>query len=534
MFKALLKTRMAALGAWLFLRNNAQSNKRNSKLKLVGFAALMLYACFAFMMMFGVYFEQIAKPFFSYGIGWLYFTFFALSAFALMFIGGVFMAKSQLYEARDNDLLLSMPIPPRLILASRMSMLMFMNFFFELLVAIPAAIMWFRATQVTVGAFISFLLIVLALPFFAMAVSGLFGWLIAVTTSRLRKKSLMTVLFSVIFLGLYIVGFSRVNVYIQQLIINGKAIAGSLGSISPLFWIGNAVSQPDVLHLVYSLLIMLVPFVAMYYVLSATLIKVITSKRGVAKVKYEERAMKTASPESALFRRELKRLLSSPVYILNAGLGVIFIAIAAVALVIKKTDVLKLVAQAGFDSGTVAAAIVFGLCLMSSVVLFTAPSVSLEGKTLWIIKSLPLSEKDILSAKLKLHIYLSVPSMLLACAAAVYVFTPSATNALIMLLAPVFYLMLSANIGLICNLKAPNLDWVNETQVVKQSISVLLAMLFSFLVVLIPGGLYFLLLKVNDLSTPFMLGYTLLLLLGWRFSQKWIFTKGAEIFKGLG
>ena len=534
MFKALLKTRMAAFGAWLFLRNNSQSNKRNSKLKIVGFAALMLYACAAFMVMFGVYFQQIAKPFFSYGIGWLYFTFFALSAFALMFIGGIFMAKSQLYEANDNDLLLSMPIPPRLILASRMVMLMIMNFFFELLVAIPAAIMWFRATQVTAIAFISFLLVVLALPFFAMAVSGLFGWLLASSTSRIRKKSLMTVVFSVIFLGLYIVGFSRINVYIQQLITNGKEIAGSLGSIAPLYWIGNAVAAPNVQHLVYCLLIMLVPFVLMYYVLSATLIKVITSKRGVAKVKYEERAMQSSSISSALFHRELKRLLSSPVYILNAGLGVIFIAIAAIAMVIKKSYILTLVAQAGFDSGMVIAAVVFGLCLMSSVVLFTAPSVSLEGKTIWIVKSLPLSEQDILKAKLKLHIYLSVHSIILAAAAAAYVLTPSVEKVLIMILTPVLYLMTSANIGLICNLKAPNLDWVNETQVVKQSISVLLAMLFSFLFVLIPGGLYFLLEPEGTLALAYLFGYALLLLLGWRFSQKWIFTKGAIILQGLG
>ncbi|MBP8639641.1 MAG: hypothetical protein KBI01_01885 [Oscillospiraceae bacterium] len=530
MFKALLKTRMAAFGTWLFLRNNTQSNMHNSKLKIVGFAALMLYACAAFMVMFGVYFQQIAKPFFSFGIGWLYFTLFALAAFALMFIGGIFMAKSQLYEARDNDLLLSMPIPPRLILASRMVMLMIMNFFFELLVAIPAAIMWFRATQVTAISFISFLLIVLALPFFAMAVSGLFGWLLAISTGRVRKKSLMTVVFSVVFLGLYFVGFSRINIYIQQLISNGKEIAGSLGSVAPLYWIGNCVTEPNALQLVYSFLIMLVPFVLMYYILSATLIKVITSKRGVAKVKYEERAMQSSSISSALFRRELKRLLSSPVYILNAGLGVIFIAVAAVALVIKKSYILELVAQTGFDSGTVIAAVIFGLCLMSSVVLFTAPSVSLEGKTIWIVKSLPLSEQEILKAKLKLHIYLSIPSTILAASAAAYVFNPSVEKVLIMLLTPVLYLMFSANIGLICNLKSPNLDWVNETQVVKQSVSVLLAMLFNFLSVLIPGGLYFLLRPEGTLVVAYLLGYTLLLLLGWSFSQKWIFTKGANIF----
>lgn len=534
MFKALLKTRMAAMGAWLLSRNNSMKKTRHSKLKIIGFGFLMLYACFAFMMMFGVFFEQMAKPFFSLGIGWLYFTFFGMTAFALMFIGGVFMAKSQLYEARDNDLLLSMPIPPRLILASRMLMLIIMNFFFELLVAIPAAIMWIRAVQVTASQLVAFVLILLALPFLSMAVSGLFGWLLAISTSRIRNKSLMTVLFSVVFLGLYFVVFSRANVYIQQLILNGKALAGSLGAVAPLYWLGNAIAQPNVMQLVYSLLIMIVPFVLMYYVLTATFIKVTTSKRGVAKVKYEERAMRTASPSSALFRREMKRLLSSPVYMLNAGLGIIFIAIGAVFLIIKKAAVLELIDKLNYGGEMIPAVVVFGICLLATTVLFTAPSVSLEGKTIWIVKSMPVSEKDILQAKLNLHIRLAAPPIILASLAAAYVFAPSIENVLIMLIAPVFYVMLSANIGLICNLKVPNLDWVNETQVVKQSISVLLAMLFSFLLVAIPGVLYLTLLSGSGATFVFMLGYTLLLILGWRLTQKWIDTKGAAIFQGLG
>ena len=102
MFKALLRTKFAALFVGLFLRNNTQSNKPTSKLKLIGFGALMLYACFAFMMMFGVYFQQIAKPFFESGIGWLYFTLFGITAFAMMFIGSVFTVKSSYTKPRTT------------------------------------------------------------------------------------------------------------------------------------------------------------------------------------------------------------------------------------------------------------------------------------------------------------------------------------------------------------------------------------------------------------------------------------------------
>ncbi|MFB0920747.1 MAG: hypothetical protein QMB62_07680 [Oscillospiraceae bacterium] len=533
MFKALLKTRLAAVGAFLFLRGGRQNNKKSSKLKILGFSALMLYACFAFMTMFAMYFQQIAKPFFQSGLGWLYFTLFAMTAFAMMFIGSVFTVKSQLYEARDNELLLSLPIPPRLILGSRMAMIMLLNFVFELLVAIPALVMWVRAIPVTFLQLFSFIIIILALPLLSVAISGVFGWLIALATGRVRNKSLMTVLFSVIFLGLYFVFFSRANVYMQKLVMNGAAIAGSLGSVAPLFWVGNSIAEPNALQLVLSLIIMLIPFALMYYLLSVTFIRVATARRGVTKIKYEEKAMHSSSLSSALFDREMKHLLSSPVYILNAGLGVIFIVVAAVGLVIKKGTILTLAAQMGFTGGLVCAAAVFALCLLCATVLFTAPSVSLEGKTLWIVKSLPVTSNDVLNAKLHLHIFLTAPAIIIAAVAAIFVVGPSIADAAILLLAPVFFLMLSANIGLICNLKSPKFDWINETQVVKQSMSVLIAMFISSLIVIVPGVLYFVVIGAKISSTLFMLGYTLILIAGWFITRKWISTRGAAIFDGL-
>ena len=530
MFKALLKTRIAALGAWLS-QSGSRSAKRSSKLKSVGIAALMIYAFFAFMVMFGMYFGQIAEPFHAMGIDWLYFTLFGLTAFSLMFIGSVFAVKTQLYEAKDNEFLLSMPIPPKYILGSRMVMLMILNFAFELLVAIPAIIMWVRVSPFSVGSAVSSALIILCLPFLSMAISGLFGWVLALLTGRMRNKTLLTVVFSVIFLGLYFFFFSQANTYIQKLILNGEAIAGSLGSVVPLYWFGNAITGSNTLHLVLSLVIMLLPFVLMYYILSATFIRVATSNRGTVKVEYEQRAMHLSSQSSALLRREMKHLLSSSGYILNAGLGVLFIIAGAIALIIKKAYVLSLIHQMGYSMDIVITVLVLGICLLASTILFTAPSISLEGNTLWIVKSLPIEARDVLKAKLKLHRYITIPAIVLMSIASAVILTPSLTMILFLIIAPLFYVLLSSNIGLICNLKHPNFKWINETQVVKQSLSVLLAMLINSTIAFIPAILYFLL-GLN--STVFLCMYTVFVSAAWVFSNRWIMKKGAEIFDTLG
>lgn len=532
MFKALLKTRFASFTAALLFKSGGKTNQKSSKGKYVLFALLMLYACFAFMSMFGLYFHQIAKPFFELGIGWLYFTLFAMTAFALMFIGSIFMSKSQLYEARDNELLLSLPIPPQLILGSRMVILMALNFLLELLVAIPAFVMWVRAVQVSPAQIVFFVLIFLSLPFFAMAFSGLFGWLIALSTGRVRNKSLMTMLFSIIFLGAYFFFFSQANVYIQKLVTNGTAIAGSLGSVTPLYWVGNAIAGENLPQLILTLIIMLLPFALMYYLLTVTFIRVATARRGAAKIKYEEKAMHSTSASSALLRREIKHMLSSPNYMLNAGIGVLFTVAAAVAIIIKKAQILSLLAQMGAGTEYAAIIAVFGLCLFACTILFSASSVSLEGKSLWIVKSLPVSSREVLDSKLHMHVYITAPAVLLASLAAVYVTAPSLLIVAAIFLAPLFFILLTANLGLICNLKSPRFDWINETVVVKQSMSVMLAMLFSFLLAGVPAGLYF---GVFGSVSPtlYTLGYTIFLAIGWLITRKWINTKGVEIFDGL-
>jgi ABC-2 type transport system permease protein len=374
---------------------------------------------------------------------------------------------------------------------------------------------------------------VLALPFFSTAISGLFGWLLALIAARLRGNAPLTVLFSVVFLGLYMFYFSQANIYIQRLVLNGQAIAGALGSIVLLYWIGNAIVRLNSVHLIFSLLILLLPFALMYCLLSARFIRIATAKRGAVRVKYEMKAMRRSTRPSALFKRELKRFLSSPAYMLNSGLGILFIIAAAGALAVKKAAILALITQLGASGEQLVVIAVFALCLLTSTVMLTASSVSLEGKTLWAIRALPVPTRDILGAKLRLHIYMTAPAVVPASAALTYLLGPRVFDSLILLMAPVFFVMLSANIGLICNLYNVNLNWTNETQVIKQGISVLLAMLISSAAAFVPGLLYLLVPALSAHTLPFMAAYTISLLVGWRLSRSWIMTKGAEKFERL-
>ena len=261
MLKALLKVRLAAFGA--YFTGASRSRRRQSKVQKIGMLAVMLYALAAFGMLFYTSFSAIAGIYAHEGFGWLYFAMYAIMVFALMVFGSVFTAKAQLYEAKDNELLLSMPIAPRAILASRMASLWLLNLIFGLVVAVPAALAWAQAAALPVLGWVSIVLLLPALDFFSLAVTSLLAWGLSLLASRLRHKSLVTVIGSVVFLGAYFAVIFRMNGYIEQLAQNGAAIAESLAGAKLLVWLGRAMAQGNALALLWSLLALMLPYALM-------------------------------------------------------------------------------------------------------------------------------------------------------------------------------------------------------------------------------------------------------------------------------
>ena len=95
------------------------------------------------------------------------------------------------------------------------------------------------------------------------------------------------------------------------------------------------------------------------------------------------------------------------------------------------------------------------------------------------------------------------------------------------------FVLLTANVGLVEDLRHCNLDWINETQAAKQGAGVLLSMLLNFGFVVAVGALYFFLLT-NLMPTAAFLGLMLALLaILYALTARWIKTRGAKRFETL-
>ncbi|MBQ8739870.1 MAG: hypothetical protein IJZ04_10310, partial [Clostridia bacterium] len=113
MLKILVKSKISAFFASISNTGTKKSNKKPrskalSILLIILFAFLVVYMMFAIgAMCFGM--ELLAL---ETGDTWFAPTLVSLISVSLCLLGSVFTTKTQIFESKDNDLLLSMPIPP--------------------------------------------------------------------------------------------------------------------------------------------------------------------------------------------------------------------------------------------------------------------------------------------------------------------------------------------------------------------------------------------------------------------------------------
>lgn len=527
MGKALLRVQFALV--W-----NSFAGGSRKKGARAGIAVAMVITAAAIAMMFSVTFDAMAAAYYEMGLGWFYFAFFLLVDFCLMLLGSVFTAKAQLFEAKDNAQLLAMPIPPGQILFSRMASLILVNGFFQLTVAVPAAVCWVLHCPVTPMGAAAFLLFCLCLPLTATAVSALVGWLISLATRGVRNKTLLTTVFTLAFLALYLYYYSKLMRSLSDLPALGAALAGKLNRVALLLIPGRAIAEGRLPDLLWSLAGMLLPFLLVSLVLSATYLRVLSANRDFARVVYREKAAKSGSAAGALYRRELARLASSSSYLVNSTLGVFAMIAGAVFLAVKGSALTALLSQLatyGFSGPLITAGLVVVLCFLSTMTTVTAPSISLEGRNLWIAQSLPVPAWTVLRAKLLLHLSLAVPAVLLPEAVLLILLRPGLPEALLILLVPPLFNVLVALIGLCANLLLPNLNWVTETAAVKNSAAVLIAIFGGWFLAAIPAVLCLAVPSLPPLGV--LAGFGLLTALLSALLLGWCRTQGARIFQRL-
>ncbi|MBQ3047272.1 MAG: hypothetical protein IJD54_04410 [Clostridia bacterium] len=470
---------------------HSKKSKRLSGLSGLCFFVLLMIAAIAFLgYTYADIFALVLAP--TDGIKKLLPVMIAISCL-LSFMLSFYTSANVLYGYKDYDLLMSMPIKQSVIVLSKLTFIYVFDLIFALLVVIPSMVVYAGYAAINIGFVLSVLVMAIFSPLLPTALSLFLGALIALISSRFRKKNIVQIIFYLfVFVACFASGFLTGSDMIDP-----TAMIGKIYFIFP--WAVKGLD--NVSYLLLYVGANLLPFITISVVCALTYKKMntlITAKKRAKEFKLKSYGGKTQF--GALLNKEIKSLFSNATYTLNALIGPIFGIVGAIAFaIIIRTTI----------GGYVGEILVFFPAIFAFMFMLaplTNCSISLEGSAYWIVKTAPISANRFICAKLMVNVIFSVaPAFVAGLVSTIIIGAPYYEVILITFIA-VSIAMLGGGVGLMLNLLFPSMNWDNPIKAVKQSLSVFLCILVAML---FAAGLF-----VIGFFVPLALIYNLLIILG--------------------
>lgn len=407
-------------------------------------------------------------------------------------IEGIYKTGPLLFNCKDDQLLLSLPIKRSTVLFVRMFKFYIFELVFNSLFIIPLIVVYLKwAPSIEWTFFLTSFVMIIMLPIIPITISCIIGAIISSISSRFKFKNLVQIIipFLVIFLVLF--GSANMDSIYENLAKNATSINDFIMKLYyPAGIYAKLVENFNILDLLVFVAINIVIFAITLFVLSrfyfkinSRLKKVTTSK----KVKVENLVIKSERPSIALIKKELTTFFKTPVFIVNAGFALVLYIVVVVALSIKYDDMINIIKDV-LPSEMIKTHLPVLIFILISCTAFmtsiTNSVISLEGKNINILKSLPIKVKTILMSKIYAALTITTIPLLIGDIILFIRFRLSILEMVILLILSILIPLISHFIGLIINLKYPNLDYENSSEVVKQSTSSLVSVLIGMLLLI--------------------------------------------------
>lgn len=520
LFWTLTRVQLRGLLTSIGARNTRKSKVRSAWLILALFGALAVYIS-------SVYSFALAAMLAPTGNADL--VLMLMPALGLIFavLMGSQAAGMFVFAGRDNDLLLALPISRLTLALAKLAAVGIENLLIMACMLLPAGLAY-SMHGVTPGWFWPVLILdAVLLALLATAASVLFGLGISVIRNLRQGTTIVNVAGMVLLLAL--VGGSAVAQVplMERLTSNpGSVRAGVRTWLAPLAWVrdGAIDGSPGAIALLG--LATVVPFAAVAWLVGRAFVALVSgasARRGTA-VRVDLGALRTRSPFAALVRREAKRFFGTSIYFLNTGIGLAFLLVGAGYLLVVRSLPNEWWTVASVIAVTPATLAALAASGMLTTVTTTAPSISLEGQRLWIVKSAPLATSTILGAKLAFNVLLMAVGIVPFAIAAAIATRAGIADALLLVALPLAVGVLVAELGLIYNLVWTNLNAANDTIIVKQSAAVVVTLFSGMALVLLAAVAGLAMARPLGASAAFGLVTGVLALLalgGWTLIRTW-------------
>lgn len=434
----------------------------------------------------GTYAAMLAEQLVTYNLTYIVLTIFIMITSLLTIIEGIYKSQGILFEAKDNDLLFSLPISKSKIFFTRLFKLISFEFLYNSLFMVPAMIVYAMFEKTNINFYIISFIMLILLPIIPTIIACIIGYIIKGIASRSKAKNIVQIVLTTIMLLFIFYASFNMQGFIANITQNANSINDAITKIYyPAGLYIKLIQNFNILDLVTLLAINIIPAIIFVYIASIFYFKITSrlgekgnNKKKANWAKDENKTFKVKTQLSGLINKEIKRFLSSPVFVINAGFGIILVAVFTIAITINFDGIIESMMH-GNDIGisiddikAILPKIYYGFIVFASCMTsITSSMISLEGKSFNITKSLPVAPEKILLAKVLASNIISIPIVLISDVIFFVAFKINITDIVFILLASVIMPTVTALIGILMNLTYPKMDATSDTEVVKQSMS---------------------------------------------------------------
>jgi len=494
----LVKNRLIAqLGINVF-RYEKDTHKKNVKIALTAVIIILL-------IMFAGYCGTMAYGYASLGLTELIPGIAMVISSVVTLFFTMFKANGEIFGFKDYDVVMSLPIPVKTIINSRFLNMYLWNTFTTLLVMLPMGIVYSSFTKPDLGFYIMWIVGIFLTCLIPTTVAAIFGAVITAISSKFRYASTMSTILSVAFV-IVIMVFSMTATNTDTGL--GKMFDPETGNIDAAAFSAMAPVISDSLNQIYppvklftkavvngnigSFLLFAGISIGWYaifvFLLSVKYRQINTALTShMSRADYKLETLHQGSMLSALYKKTIMRILKSTVCATNLLIGCVLAVLLAVAMVIAGPEKVMQGLEVSDYMHIVKGASYYVIAAMVCMTNTSAISLALEGKNIWLIKSLPIPPKTLYDSYLLTNLTFTVPTSIVCSVLFSISLKTGFIGTVLMILTPLTFSIFTAAAGIFIGNRMAYYDWQEETQLVKQSMMSMIGMLGGMAIIAICG-----------------------------------------------
>ncbi len=470
-----------------------------------------------------------------------------LGCMLITLIYSFFSVISQLFFGKDMAFLAALPIRSQGILLVKLSNVLLSEIALALAICVPILIRHGIAIDAGFGYYVRGLLGILMVPCIPVAITTALAFLLIRISALWKRREGVTTIAAFLFMALIIVGEMMLTLNVEEEQMNA-AILGLLfgrasitrlltGMYPPLAWLIKSLSSWNYALLfaaVSALTVALVIFGFGGSYMSLAIKQSEIRQHEKAGARQKKRSERVRSPFWALYRQEMKEVITVPAYATNCLAGAVMFPAMMIIMYItvqseqsgpSLTMLTQLLDPALYLA--MAAGVLSLTCVMNMAV---PTAVSREGARHDMRRTYPVHGRVQLGAKLLMGLSYNAVTAIICAAVLCALFPAFVAQTLIALVISQIFSLLWSLISLMIDVVRPKFNWKNETEAVKQSINSLLGMLAGILVLAVLAGAAVLCWYLKLSMEAVIAVQSALMVVTCLFLWKWMANTGAQMY----